>query len=735
MRPNLNLLKMISHKSIFGTITGVLLIFSLNAVYAQNRQITLDHIFREGTFSARTVSGLRSMNDGIHYTTMEAGREIHKFRYDTGIRVEILFSAEDLPGREFLSFNNYEFSDDEKKIIFTTGREQIYRHSFKADYYIWDIQGKKLTQLSELGKQQLATFSPDGSKVAFVFENNLFFKDMASGREVKVTTDGKSNEIINGAPDWVYEEEFGFSRAFAWSPDSKRLAYYRFDESHVKMFNMTIYGDLYPHWYQFKYPKAGEKNAFVTIHTYEITSGKFTEMDIGEETDQYIPRIKWTNDPSKIAIYRLNRLQNHIEVLLADASTGRSEILWSETNNYFISETSDDLVTFIDDDNYFLVMSERSGWMHLYLYDMKGELLNAVTNGEWEVDRLIGVDHVNRRIYYSSSETSPLQRNVYSIGTDGRDKKRLTLLDGTNSAVFSEGFRYYINYHSNANTPAYITLHDLNGNLIRVLEDNASLKQTLVDFNFNKIEFFTFTTSEGIDLNGYMIKPPDFDENKKYPLFMYVYGGPGHQAVRDSWSIGAWYQMLAQKGYIIACVDNRGTGARGEEFMKSTYLQLGKYETLDQIEAARYLGSKRYIDATRIGIFGWSYGGYMAGLCMTKGADVFKLGISGAPVTNWRFYDTIYTERYMRTPQENPDGYDDNSPINHAEKLTGKYMIIHGTADDNVHLQNTIEMADKLISADKQFEMLLYPNHRHGIRGGATHHMYSRITSFILENL
>ncbi len=716
-------------------LTLITLSGNSTATGSGHREITLDDIYRHGTFSARTVSGLRSMNDGIHYTTMEGGTTIKKFSYSTGEEVEVIFSTEMLPDNEFSSFSNYEFCNDERLILFTTGREQIYRHSFRADFFIWNIEQETVTPLSALGKTQLATFSPDGGKVAFVFENNLYFKDLESNREVQVTTDGKENEIINGAPDWVYEEEFSFNRAFAWSPDSRKLAFYRFDESHVKMFNMTIYGDLYPHWYQFKYPKAGEKNALVTIHVYDIHKGSFTEMDVGEETDQYIPRIKWTRDPSKLAIYRLNRLQNHIEVLLADAATGRSEVLWEEANRYFIRETSDNMITFLEDGKHFIVMSERSGWMHFYLYDMNGRFRNAVTSGDWEVDRLIGIDHGNGVLYYSSSETSPLQRNVYSISLNSRNKKRITPEDGTNNAVFSNGFRYYINYHSDANTPANITLHDQSGQLIRVLEDNSRLKQVTEEYGFSRKEFFTFTTSEGIDLNGYIIKPPDFDENGEYPLFMYVYGGPGHQAVRDSYTAGAWYQMLVQKGYVIVCVDNRGTGARGEEFMKSTYLQLGKYETIDQIEAAKYMGSKSWIDETRIGIFGWSYGGYMVGLCLTKGADIFRLGVSGAPVTNWRFYDTIYTERYMRTPQENADGYDDNSPINHVDKLKGHFMIIHGTADDNVHLQNTIEMVDRMIAAGKHFELLLYPNHSHGIRGSAAQHMYERITGFVLENL
>ena len=724
-------------KPIFSIVTSIMVVTLMASSVAngQGKLINLDHIYKEGTFSARSVSGLRSMNDGLHYTTMESGSEIKKWSYQTGEEVKVLFSTNDLPGKEFESFSDYVFSNDEKRILFTTGREQIYRHSFRAGYFVWDIETNKVTPLSMNGKQQIATFSPDGNKVAFVRENNLFYSDLDSGNEIRVTSDGKTNEIINGAPDWVYEEEFGFSRAYDWSPDSRTLAFYRFNESHVRMFNMTLYEDLYPEWYQFKYPKAGEANSLVTIHVYNLADGSVKAMDTGRETDQYIPRIKWTRDPSKLAIYRLNRLQNHIEVLIADPSTGRSEVLFSEKNKYFIAETSDNMITFLEDGKHFIVMSDRSGWMHFYLYDMSGKLINPITSGKWEIDRFTGIDQKNRTLYYTSSETSPLQRNVYSIGLNGENKKRLTPRNGTNSIVFSTGFRYYINYFSDASTPAYITLHDSKGKLIRVLEDNSRLSKTIEDFGFSETGFFSFTTSEGVELNGFMIKPPDFDETRQYPLFMYVYGGPGHQAVTDSWNTRAWYQMLAQKGYIISCVDNRGTGARGEEFMKSTYLQLGKYETIDQIEAAMHLGSRDYVDAGRIGIFGWSYGGYMAGLCMTKGADIFKLGISGAPVTNWRFYDTIYTERYMRTPQENPDGYDDNSPVNHVEKLKGKFLIIHGTADDNVHTQNTIMMVDRMVKENIQFDMMLYPNHSHGIRGTAAHHMYQKITDYILENL
>lgn len=716
-----------------------LLFFYSCAAHSQQdtRKITLDDIYKNSVFSVSNVSGISSMNDGLHYTVSDKGREIVKYAYQTGKKVEVIFSVSQSAQNLFSTFSGYEFNSDESRILLTTGRESIYRHSFVADYYVWNKKDNRIEHLSQNGKQQLATFSPDGSKVAFVRENNLFYKDLVSGREVQVTYDGKYNEIINGAPDWVYEEEFGFSKGFAWSPDSRKIAFYRFDESHVRLFNMTIYGNLYPEWYSFKYPKAGEQNSFVSIHIYDLHNGKINKMDVGEEKDQYIPRIKWTQESDKLAILRLNRLQNHIEVLIANPETGNSSILYSETNQWYISETSDDFITFLEDKKHFLVMSERDGWMHFYLYNMNGRLVNQVTKGDWDVAGLTGYDPKTSTLYYSSFEESPLERHVYGIKLDGLGKREVSTGKGSNSVVFSNNFSYFINSHSTINTPVYVSLHDSRGRLVRVLEDNSALRKNIKSYNFSEVEFTSFRTSENVLLFAYMLKPKDFDPNKEYPLFMYVYGGPESQSVRDAWTRQLpWFQMLAQQGYIVACVDNRGTNGRGEAFRKATYMQLGNLETIDQIEAAMYFGALPYIDEDRIGIYGFSYGGYMAALCMTKGAGVFKMGIAGAPVTNWRFYDTVYTERFMRTPQENPDGYDDNSPINHVEKLNGPFLLIHGTADDNVHLQNSVEMVDKLVEADKYFDMLFYPNRSHGISGGNySYHMYNSMTNFILTNL
>lgn len=722
-----------------GIILVVLSSIIFSKSFAQDnefKRITLEDIYKKSVFAQRSISGLRSMNDGIHYTVMQRGRVVAKSEFSTGNQVEIIFSAE-MTGLESFSFSSYEFNQDESRILLTTNRESIYRHSYVAEFYIWDRREKILQPLSDNGKQQLAAFSPDGSKVAFVRDNNLFYKNLLNNREVQVTFDGKRNEIINGAPDWVYEEEFGFSNGFAWSPDSRSIAYYRFNESHVRMFNMTMYGDLYPEWYSYKYPKAGEENSLVTVHVYQLEDGRTVKMDTGWETDQYIPRIMWTQEPDKLAILRLNRLQNHIEILIANPIDGKSTVLYSEKNNWYISETSDDFVTFLSDRKHFMVMSERDGWMHFYLYDMKGKLLNQITKGEWDVASLVDFDPKSKTLYYSSFEKSPLERHVYGIQLNGKGKKRLTTKNGSNSVIFSSNFNYYINTHSALNEPPHVTLHNSKGALVRVLEDNSILRSRMKEYNFAEAEFMSFRTPDNVLLFAYMLKPADFDPSKEYPLFMYVYGGPESQSVRDAWIRQMpWFQMLAQQGYIIACVDNRGTNGRGEAFRKSTYMQLGKLETIDQIEAAKYFESLPYVDSGRIGIYGWSYGGYLAALCMTKGSDVFKAGIAGAPVTSWRFYDTIYTERFMRTPQENPDGYDDNSPINHVEKLKGSFLLIHGTADDNVHLQNSIEMIDKMVEANKYFDLLIYPNRSHGISGGNySYHMYTSMTNFILKNL
>ncbi|MFP4023233.1 MAG: S9 family peptidase [Thiohalospira sp.] len=721
-------------KSLLIYLLLTLCILQVNAQKV-SKDITLDDIYKEGVFREKSVYGIRSMNDGDHFTTLEKNKKITKYSFKSGEAVGVLFNSIE---NDF-DIRDYEFSADESKILLAVNAEYIYRRSFKAEYYIYNTQSKELNKLSENGRQMFAAFSPDGTKVGFVRDNNIFIKNLETNEEQQITFDGKFNHIINGGTDWVYEEEFAFTRAFFWSPKGDKIAYYKFDESDVPVFNMTKYNsELYPENYDYKYPKAGEKNSIVSIHVYDLNTEKTNTMDVGKETDQYIPRIKWANDNNKLVIIRENRLQNHIEILLANTDNGTSKVIYEEKNKYYIERIDDSYMTMTDDGQYFIINSEKDGWNHLYLYDINGKFINQITQGEWDVTNFIGLDSKTNMVYYQSAEESPLNRAVYSIKTDGSKKKKLSEKKGNNRAVFSKGFKYYINYYSNSTTPRYITLHNKKGKLIRIMEDNEKLKQTIKEYNFTPPEFLTISTpSSQWDLNAYMIKPPDFDPEKKYPMFMFLYGGPGSQSVLDNWSgRNAWFQMLAQKGYIVVCVDNRGTGGRGEEFKKMTYGQLGKYETIDQIEAAEYLSSLPYIDENRTGIFGWSYGGFMSSLCLFKGADVFEMAIAVAPVSSWRYYDTIYTELYMGLPQDNPDGYDDNSPLNHADKLKGKYLLIHGTADDNVHFQNSIELSEKLVQENKQFDMQFYMDKDHGIYGGNTsYHLYTRMTNFILENL
>jgi len=496
---------------------------------------------------------------------------------------------------------------------------------------------------------------------------------------------------------------------------------------------MQLWGELYPTTHKYKYPKAGEDNSVVSIHIYDVSNGSMIPVDIGSETDQYIPRIKWTAQAGILSIQRMNRLQNKLEILLADAETGDSHVIYTEENKYYIDIT--DHLTFIDE-THFLMSSERDGYYHLYYYDTDGNLVKQLTSGDWDVTALEGYDEKRKRVIFEAAKSSPLNRDLMSVSLDGK----LTLLSakkGSNRASFSSNFDYYINTFSDANTPPYITVNNYKGKVVRILEENTELMEKLREYGYQDREFFAIPVEEGIVLNAWRILPPDFDPEKIYPVLMYVYGGPGSQTVQNSFGGGQlWYQMLAQHGIVCISVDNRGTGGRGEEFRKMTYLQLGKYETIDQIAAAKYLAGLPWVDEEHIGIFGWSYGGFMATLCMTKGSDIFDVGIAVAPVTNWKYYDNIYTERFMRTPQENPDGYEDNSPINFTDQLEGKYMLVHGTADDNVHVQNAIDLITALVESDVQFEMQLYPNKNHGIYGGNTrNHLYKRMTDFILENL
>lgn len=712
-------------------IVSILLQIILAGNLFAQKEITLEDIWLKYSYSAKGVYGWRSMKDGLHYTVKQ-GNKIVKYDYNTGtVQQEWAFTV----GGTALEFDDYTFSADEKKILLSTESEPIYRYSSLDKNYVYEIENNRLFELDEGGKQQNAHFSPNGSKVAYLKANNIFIKELNTGRLTQVTTDGHKNHVINGGSDWVYEEEFAIVRAFEWSPDGNYIAYLRFDETEVPLFEMAMFeGRLYPKDYEFKYPKVGEKNAVVTLHIYHVTTQQSKKIELGS-TYEYIPRLGWTPD-GKVYAISMNRLQNELTFHLVEPNDLQSKVLFTETRDTYIE--IHDHFRFFNGGKTLLWTSEQDGFNHIYLIDVATGKQTQVTRGNWEVTEVHGIDEKNKLIYYESTEVSPLQRQTFTISLDGKKKNRITPLAGVNKVQFSEGFQYMLCNTSQAGKPSVYSLCDNQGKVIRVLEDNKTLNDKLESLSLNKPEFFSFKNSVGTLLNGYMIKPRGFDANKKYPVLMFVYGGPGSQQVMDQWggSNYLWFQMLAQQGYLIACVDNRGTGGRGRVFRDCTYKQLGKLETEDQIDAARYLGSLPYVDAGRIGIFGWSYGGYMSSLCITKGADVFKAAIAVAPVTNWKFYDSIYTERYMGTKETNPEGYDANAPIAFADKLKGNYLLIHGTADDNVHWQNTAEMIRALVKAGKQFEQFIYPDKNHGIYGGNTrYHLYTLMTDFLKRKL
>ena len=727
--------------------------FLLNGIFAINAQekknLELADIYERPTFSTKRVVGMNPMKDGNTYATLEKGK-LNIYNYKTGKKVNTLFDMRELilPGDSVATplYSTYTLSDDESKVLFMNNYNPIYRHSYTADFYVYDINNKVLSPLSENGSKRLATFSPDATKVAFMRDNNLFIKDLKTNEELQFTHDGKWNHIINGAPDWVYEEEFGFAQGFYWSPDSKKIAFYRFDESDVKEYNMQMFNGLYPEDYKFKYPKAGEDNSIVEIFVYDLETGNTTKMNTGEETDIYFPRIKWTEDANVLAIQRLNRHQNHLEILAADATTGQTTVFYDETNPYYIDVT--DNWTFLEDGKRFLMTSEKDGYNHIYLYMMDGTPVKQLTSGDWEVTQVYGFD--GKEVYFQAAKNSSVERQIYAVNLKGEMRTLINKV-GVNNARFSSNFKYLININSTVDQPYQYVLFDNKGKQVRVLEDNQEFAERMKEYNLAKKELVTitdpaFVLPDGtqLEMETWRILPPDFDPNKKYPVLIYVYGGPGHQTVMNSWNHSDydWMQILAQNGIICVSINNRGGGARGQEFKKMTYQQLGKYETEDMITLAKYMASQPYVNPEKIAIYGWSYGGFMATSGITKGADYISTAVAVAPVTNWRYYDNIYTERFMRTPQENPSGYDDNSPINFVDKLKGNYLLCHGSGDDNVHFQNAMELIKALISEGKQFDLMVYPNKDHSIYGryeqegnDVRMHLFEKINNFLFENL
>jgi dipeptidyl-peptidase-4 len=703
------------------------------------QKISVEEIYA-GAFRAKGMDELQAMKNTNQYTVLNTDRttrsqQIDLHDYATLKKVATLIDTKDFKELSDNGIDSYTFSSDEKQILLANNSTPIFRHSFTADYFLYNILDKKIGCF--LGQIQEPTFSPDGTKIAYAKANNLYVYDIASRKTTQITTDGKKNAIINGITDWVYEEEFAFVRAFDWSADSKKLAYIRFDESEVPEFSMNIYKkDLYPTVETFKYPKAGEKNAMVSLFVYDVARAASKAVNLGNYSDFYIARMKWTNDANVLCAQVLNRHQDNLDLIFVDGTTGVAKVMMNEKDKAYVDVT--DNLTFLKDNSY-IWTSEKDGYNHIYLYDKTGKLKNQVTKGNWEVTAYYGFDEKTKTVFYQSTENGSTVRDVYKISLDGKKKVKLSQRVGTNAATFSPNFTYFINTFSSATVPTVYSLNNSkDGKQVQSIEDNAALAEKLKKYDLPTKQFFELTTEKGNKLNAWMIKPKDFDATKKYPVFMYQYSGPGSQQVANDWldTNDYWFMMLSQQGYITVCVDGRGTGFKGAAFKKCTQKELGKYEVEDQIDAAKVIGNYSYVDKTRIGIFGWSYGGFMSSNCLFKGADVFKMAIAVAPVTNWRFYDSIYTERYLQTPQENAGGYDDNSPINYVSKLKGNFLLIHGTADDNVHFQNSMQMIEALVQANKQFDWAVYPDKNHGIYGGKTRiQLYNKMTNFIKEKL
>lgn len=728
---------------------SILLILCIVCLLGQAQQVTLNDVARS-VYRTEGIQGIKPMMDGEHYTRISPdGKKIVKYSFKTGKEVGTVFNVETARNHTLRSFDNYIMSPDESKILIQTETKPIYRRSFTAVYYIYNVRNNTLEPLSENGPQQVPLFSPDGNQIAFVRDNNLYLVKLLFGNsESQVTKDGKFNEVLNGIPDWVYEEEFGFNCAFDFSADSQMLAYIRFDESQVPMYSFPWYKgmkpalnqyEIYPGKYEYKYPMPGIDNSKVTVHTFDIKSRVTRKMDLPLDIDGYIPRIKFTDNPEALAIMTLNRHQNRFDLYLANPRSTLCKLIIRDEAEQYIKETAYANIQFYP--NHIVMMSERDGFNHLYLYTAGGNLVKQITQGKYEVKDFLGWDEKNNVFYYESNEESPLRSAIYKIDNKGK-KTKLSTREGTNSAIFSKNQKYYINTFSNITTPPVITLNDNTGKVLTTLVDNKALVKKVASLNMPSKELFTFTTTDGVELNGWMMKPINFDANKKYPVILHQYSGPGSQEVLDTWRIGArndggmFEAYMASQGFIMVCVDGRGTGGRGSNFEKCTYMSIGVKEARDQVETALYLSKLPYVDNQNIGIWGWSYGGYNTLMAMSEGTPVFKAGVAIAAPTDWRFYDSVYTERFMRTPKENMEGYNASSAIHRVDKLHGKLLLIHGTADDNVHLRNASEYSEALVQADKQFDMHIYTNRNHGIRGGnTTKHLLTRVTNFFIEHL
>ncbi len=713
-------------------ILAFAMLITLQATAQKN--ITLEHIYKDRLFTADAVSGFKSMKDGNFYTEITDNKLV-KINFATGKVAETLIDFKVLnTENNKLDVDAYEMDATETKVLLYANGKSIYRRSIAYNVYVYDLIKKTLLKPSAT-KVLHASFNAAATIIAYIKSNNLYMYNLLTESESQITNDGVENKIINGNCDWVYEEEFGFTKAYQWAPVGNHLVYYKFDESKVKEFNFAQYDNLYPTDVRYKYPKAGEDNSNISLYWFDAITKQNVKLDIGEANDIYIPRINWMPNGENILVSKLNRLQNYFQIFATNPAIN-AKLCYQEKNKYYVS--IDDNVACLKDNNTLILTSEKDGFKHLYSHNIAKQITTPITKGNWEVLEIKGIDEATKTIYYMGNKLSPLEKNLYAIKLDGTKEILITKNRGVHSIDFSSGFNYYLDAYSKLNQPTIFSIKNKKDELVRDLKTNENIKARMQEFGAQPYELINVPNGLGDTLNGWILKPSNINDGKKHPLLMFQYSGPGSQQVtnsfmaRDYW----WYQMLAQKGYVIACIDGRGTGARGEAFKKCTYKQLGNVESDDQIAAAKFLGTLNYIDANRIGIWGWSYGGYMSSICICKGADVFKSAIAVAPVTNWRYYDNIYTERYMQRPQDNAAGYDNNSPVNMVKNLKGNYLLIHGSADDNVHYQNTMEMIAALIKADKPFDSEVYPNTAHGISGGNNrYHLYKRLTKFIEEKL
>lgn len=705
------------------------------------RAFTLEDI-TSGKFLPQDVAETYPSTDGVHYYAATNGNtRIVKCEYRTGHEVDTLFDVKTARECDLKSFDGFSLSPDEKHLLIYADSEPIYRRSFKANYYTFEIRRNLLKPLSEGGKQQVAVYSPNGRMVAFVRDNNIYIKKLDYGTEVAVTRDGEQNKIINGAPDWVYEEEFAMTSTLQWSPDDATLAFVKFDESQVPLYSFQLYEGycpalpeyrFYPGSFAYKYPVAGETNSQVSVYTYTVDTRALKKMNLPLTADSYIPRIQFTPDPNRLAVVSLNRTQNQMDIYTVNPKSGVSKLLLRETDKAWIDEPILDNIAFYPD--FFIIASCRSGYQHLYRYNYNGTLARQITRGEWNVSNFLGYDAQSGSYFYESNQEGALYKAIYKMNAKGVETK-LSTLKGTNTAEFNPSCTYFINRYSSIDEPLVVTVCDARGKTLRTLEDNASLKALAAQSGLPQKEFFTCANAAGDLMNGYILKPANFDPSKRYPVVMSQYSGPGSQSVLDNWKVD-WEYYLANQGFIVACVDGRGTGGRSRAYETAVYMQLGKYETEDQVAGAEYMSTLPYVDGNRIGIYGWSYGGYETLMAMSTGNGIYRAGVAIAPVTDWRYYDTIYSERFMRTPQENGDGYRQSAPITHAANLKGSLLIVSGTADDNVHYLNTLQYSAALVEAGIQFDSQIYTNKDHHIRGCNTrHHLYTRVCNFFSDKL